>query len=663
MKNARTLTALIAIMLLSLAAIPTTATETVSPGAIDRLAQVNNACPTFSWGAEGGVVAYDLVAYVLPDDASHQVELTAESEALYTRVSGGATSWTPSADQCFAPGGRYVWFVRSVTELAGDEVVAASEWSAGRYFTVPDAPSPEEIERAIEVMNWLEATGRSGAPIISSGTGFLSDADSDADSEAGWASPKSVPTASAAIRGEHPDISGEKYGVVGVSSSLDGAGLAAVNLGSGPDLVLDGSVDGETDLRIWEWGIDRASSSDEVFQFNNSAAGVLHLDVEGDIAGSAVRASEVVINGSTVIDGTGAWTGAGDMLPCPGCVSSTDIAAGAVTGPKIAAEAVSSLQIEDGGVGTSDIDGGAVVAGHLAAASVTTVKLADGAVTAAKLAPGAVGSAVLGPDSVGSSHIVDGAVATADLAVNAVDSTKILNASIQRHDLADDIITSPKIADGSIAGSDLGSSVITGDKIADGAVDSIDLADGAVTSSKVGNGAVTSSAIRANAVSSTHVADGSLTAADLAVGAVTGAAIADGTVTGADIAADTITATQLAAGAVYSSNIANGTITAADVSPTGGVYVSKSAVYVVSVSVTVPAWLCNVARAYCNDPNDLPLFGFFDADIYENSLERQEVIDWDSETLASSYLAEVCNRDGSDSNLSVSIVCVAVPGS
>ena len=135
------------------------ATEGVSPGATDRMAQINNACPTFSWGKNGGAVAYDLVAYLLPEDASQSAELTAETEVLYSRVAGGATSWTPSADRCSAPGGRYVWFVRAVNELAGDQVIEASEWSAGRYFMVPAAPSVDEVARALEVLQRYVAQG------------------------------------------------------------------------------------------------------------------------------------------------------------------------------------------------------------------------------------------------------------------------------------------------------------------------------------------------------------------------------------------------------------------------------------------------------------------------------------------------------------------------
>ena len=90
MKNAARLTALMALLaLITLTAGSASATETVSPGALDRLAVVETRCPTFSWGADDGAAAYDLVAYVLPEDAALQVELTADTEALFARVAAG----------------------------------------------------------------------------------------------------------------------------------------------------------------------------------------------------------------------------------------------------------------------------------------------------------------------------------------------------------------------------------------------------------------------------------------------------------------------------------------------------------------------------------------------------------------------------------------------
>jgi len=79
----------------------------VSPGHADRLALVDQRCPTFSWGAVEGASAYELVAYALPERPAAEVELTEENRVLAERVTGAATSWTPSG-ACFAPGGRYV---------------------------------------------------------------------------------------------------------------------------------------------------------------------------------------------------------------------------------------------------------------------------------------------------------------------------------------------------------------------------------------------------------------------------------------------------------------------------------------------------------------------------------------------------------------------------
>ncbi len=146
--------------------------------------------------------------------------------------------------------------------------------------------------------------------------------------DAGSAAPKSVPTASAAIRGEHPDTSGEKYGVVGTSASSEGAGLAAANLDGGPDLVLDGSVNGEVDTIDLRVGADPESATDETFPFHNPGAGRLNVTVDGTVTSDVVRTEEVVVNGMTVIDDSGDWLGNGSTVPCPGCVTSSDIANG-----------------------------------------------------------------------------------------------------------------------------------------------------------------------------------------------------------------------------------------------------------------------------------------------------------------------------------------------
>jgi hypothetical protein len=103
---------------------------------------------------------------------------------------------------------------------------------------------------------------------------------------------ESVSTAPAAVKGEMPDPTGETYGVVGVSNSPGGAGLGAANTAGGPDLVLDGAEDGETDALVSQDGIVLSSSGHETFTFENTGGGDMHLAVIGTIHG----------NGSGLVD-------------------------------------------------------------------------------------------------------------------------------------------------------------------------------------------------------------------------------------------------------------------------------------------------------------------------------------------------------------------------
>lgn len=319
----------------------------VSPGEPDRFAVVEARCPTFSWEASPGADAFELVAFALPPGLEpNQVadeHLTAETAALYARVPGGATGWTPSADQCLAPGGRYVWFVRSV---AAEE---PSPWSEGRHFAVPAGPTVEELARAVDVIRQWEAANGGGSLPLSAGAAPAAAAESGV--RKGSTHPKSVPTAVASVRGDSVDTVGELYGVVGTSASISGAGVGAANTAGGPDLVLDGSANGEADTLISESGISRASAGAEVFSVRNSGGGTIVLDVEGTLEANA--------------------------LDCPGCVTSTALAGSAVTAAKIAA----------GAVGGSAIHGNAVTSTHIADGAVTSADILDGTITAADVNP------------------------------------------------------------------------------------------------------------------------------------------------------------------------------------------------------------------------------------------------------------------------------------
>jgi len=399
MKNAHRLIVLVALMIAALSS-TAFATQGVSPGAMERFAQVEQRCPTFSWEAEVGAALYEIVAYAIHEKADPATsELTAETQALYSQISGAATSWTPSAEQCFAPGGRYVWFVRAVHELAGDEVIEAGEWSEGRYFTLPAGPTAVEVARAVEVLRrWEAANGGEAFPLATaadpaadpaafpvpaavSGAGSGAGAGGGASRREGEGEDqlKSVTTSPAAIRGHHPLLNGIAYGVVGTTTAAGGAGIGAAHLEGGADLILDGSMDGETDTRFWEGGLDRPSPDNEIFWVRNSGAGDIALAVEGTLAATALVCSDCVTS-NAIADET---------------ITEADLASGAVTTSKIGQGAVTGAKILDGAVGTAD--------------------LAASSVSSSKIAPGAVNSEAIHGNVISTGHIVNGTITAADI--------------------------------------------------------------------------------------------------------------------------------------------------------------------------------------------------------------------------------------------------------
>jgi len=644
MKKAQQITALIAIILVSLVATSTVASETVSPGALDRLSVVETRCPTFSWGFDNEAMEFELVVYELHEGTGGEVEFTLENEVLYVRVPGSATGWTPSAEQCCATGGRFVWFIRSVTEMIDDQIIAAGDWSAGRYFQVPVGLSDADVARAIEVLKQWETANGGGSLMLSSGTGTGTGTGTGSNHRKGEGvgegeevgHRKSVQTASAAIRGENPETSMEAYGVVGTSASVDGAGLAAANTVGGPDLVLDGSYDGVPGAELSEWGLDRPGPTDQTFTFRNSDAGSLHLVVAGDISGHTVDFQELKISGSTVIDNSGEWIGSGDMLPCVDCVTAAEIANGSVATVDLADNSVTGAKIASGAIGTSEINHDSVNSVHIIDGAVDSDDLANGSVTVPKLAVGAVSAAAIRNNAVANNHLAD----------DAVTSAEILDGSVTTDDLAD----------GSVSYRDLASGSVRSGQIFDGSVISNDLADGAILTAKIGDFSVTGTKIGPSAITGTHLADGAVHATDIAPSSITTGHIVDGTIGSADVATSSITG----------NHIVNDTITAADVDSTGGIYSSRSAIYSRLNSIDLPAGTRNYVAASCADLNDLPLTGScsrgvdaWDADCVVNEFYPSN---WGSSSCPASFVCTYHNRGPTTETVQSGITCLAVAG-
>lgn len=243
----------------------------VSPGAADRIDEVTSACPTFSWSAAEGATGYELAVLDATDPENPILVLSRE-------IAGAALSWTPARASCLAPGHDYAWVVRAAR--GGAE---GGEWSAPLLFRVPGVPSQEELEVALRVLQrWRagQVTGpAAGAAADSPPVRAPATARDRTAALVGAAAP--LATGVAAIHGEILDVTGSAFGLLGISHSPQGAGVVARNQSSGADLILDGEAQGQADTRLTESGLDRPSGSPVTFNFQNSGAGGMTLQVEG----------------------------------------------------------------------------------------------------------------------------------------------------------------------------------------------------------------------------------------------------------------------------------------------------------------------------------------------------------------------------------------------
>jgi hypothetical protein len=558
------------------------ATEGVSPGAVDRMVAVHNGCPTFSWEAVDGAELYEIVAYSLHGDGDpSEVHLSAEDEVLYAWVPGGALAWTPSAEQALAPGGRYVWFVRAATEMIEDQILETTEWSTARYFRVPAAPSADDVARAVEVIRRWEAANGHPSSSASAQSGQAPEA---IDRGAGTTphrgqTGKALSSASAAIRGENPETDVEAYGVVGSSASVWGAGVGAMNTEGGPDLVLDGSMDGMPDTRLSEWGIDRSDAADQVFTVANLGGGAMTLEVLGTFRGTELDCPDCIDTADLAEESVDTWAIADDGVTAddiaPDAVGKRHIADGQVQAAHLAVNAVTGASIADGSVTAAAIADGAVTATKIRDGAVGTAKLQDEAVTPEKILANSLGPDQIAFESIGTTELADGSVTDAKIAAGAIQEIHLSGAAIPGGNLTDGSVTGDKLAEGSVTGakiaidavgaSHLQRDAVTMSHIADDAVGSAQIELAGVQREDIDAGAIDSARLADDAVTSAKIADGAVTSNDLAIAAVTSSKIQDQAVAMSKLAPNSVTETKLFDGAVTSAKIENGAVTSAKI--------------------------------------------------------------------------------------------------
>ncbi len=115
--------------------------QAVSPGAASGFAAAAP-CPVFTWSLAEGASGYELAVFGAEDFAADG----AARPVLRIELPGGVGAWSAPADRCLAPGERYAWSVRAVTETAR----VRGAWSEALLFEVAGPPS--DLAAALDVL-------------------------------------------------------------------------------------------------------------------------------------------------------------------------------------------------------------------------------------------------------------------------------------------------------------------------------------------------------------------------------------------------------------------------------------------------------------------------------------------------------------------------------
>jgi hypothetical protein len=122
--------------------------EAVSPGSEIRPTVIDQICPTFSWAQVPGAAFYKIAVFEMTEMyegmSYYENQVALSSPVLIKKISGSASSWTPSLVEALQNGGRYVWFVQA------QDAYGSGTWSVGKKFAVRAPIGLAEIKEKVK---------------------------------------------------------------------------------------------------------------------------------------------------------------------------------------------------------------------------------------------------------------------------------------------------------------------------------------------------------------------------------------------------------------------------------------------------------------------------------------------------------------------------------
>ncbi len=118
----------------------------LSPGSTEKIEQIGDSCPTFSWSGVPQATAYELEVFEVA------VGGILDQRIIQKSLQGSASAWTPPLRQCLSRGKLYAW---TVGAIAKDRIA----WSEPALFELAAGPTEEDFRIALQTVQEYLGTG------------------------------------------------------------------------------------------------------------------------------------------------------------------------------------------------------------------------------------------------------------------------------------------------------------------------------------------------------------------------------------------------------------------------------------------------------------------------------------------------------------------------